>query len=89
MLCPNCNHTAQPGSTRCGHCNFKLPETALPAAAPQAGVQMCWNCQQTNELHAPRCVRCNAKLERTEQLKRPAARRMQATTTPNTLSHDE
>jgi hypothetical protein len=88
MLCPNCNHSAQPGLTRCDHCNFKLPETALPAAAPQMGVQICWNCQQSNAIHALHCVGCNARLEQKFVSKRPAAQRyIQAT--PNTLSHDE
>ena len=88
MLCPNCGHSAQPGLARCGHCNYKLPETAHPQAAAQTGLIACWNCTHANVAHALRCVQCNAKIEHQHVIKRPAAQgRVQIT--PNTLSHDE
>lgn len=84
MHCPNCGHTAQPGLARCGHCNYKLPETALPGAAPGTGKTNCWNCLHENAAHALRCVSCNTKMEKPAALQRRAV-----VFTPNTSSHDE
>jgi uncharacterized protein with PIN domain len=64
MNCPNCARPTQPGYARCGHCNYKLPQT-LALAVPedlQATVP-CWNCKHSNVPEAPRCIRCNAKME--------------------------
>ena len=88
MHCPNCGHTAQPGLARCGHCNFKLPEIALPQAAPQNGTVICWNCTHSNPAHAVQCVQCNAKLEKPVSRKAPLTL-YQPALTPNTSSHDE
>ncbi|MBL7774850.1 MAG: zinc ribbon domain-containing protein [Saprospiraceae bacterium] len=89
MHCPNCGHSAQPGLARCGHCNYKLPETALPQAARDKGKIHCWNCTGENDSHADRCVQCNAKLQPPAAFKRPATARFSAAFTPNTSSHDE
>jgi hypothetical protein len=88
MLCPNCGHTAQPGLARCGHCNIKLPESALPNAAPGNGKINCWNCTQENEAHALRCVQCNAKTEK-PTVQKPSTAHRALSFTPNTSSHDE
>ena len=87
MLCPNCGHTAQPGLARCGHCNFNLPETALPQAAPGNGAVLCWNCTHSNTVQAVQCVHCNAKLDKPAQ--RPLVIRRSTALIPNTSSHDE
>jgi hypothetical protein len=65
MNCPNCNHTAQPGHLRCGHCNFKLPANLASNEAPAGpgGLQFCWNCRHGNPLEAQRCTHCNVKLD--------------------------
>ncbi len=95
MHCPNCGQTAQsirtqPSLARCGHCNFKLPETAHPAAAPEGGKINCWNCTHPNDAHAIRCEQCNAKQDKKPVARRPAEQALQALTfTPNTSSHDE
>ncbi|MBK8965694.1 MAG: zinc ribbon domain-containing protein [Lewinellaceae bacterium] len=90
MHCPNCGQTAQPGLARCGHCNFKLPETAHPTAAPEGGKINCWNCTHPNDAHAIRCEQCNAKQDKKPVVRRPAEQALRALTfTPNTSSHDE
>ncbi|MCS7036279.1 MAG: hypothetical protein RMJ33_08250 [Saprospiraceae bacterium] len=63
MCCPNCGHAAQAHYTRCRHCNYKLPQTATPGAAPAAEVIACWNCAAPNPAHHSRCACCNARLE--------------------------
>ncbi|MBK6931950.1 MAG: hypothetical protein IPH12_14240 [Saprospirales bacterium] len=88
MHCPNCGHTAQPGLARCGHCNFKLPETALPAAAPAACKINCWNCTHENPSHALRCIQCNVNLEK-PIVQHIRTARTATNFTPNTSSHDE
>ncbi|TNE66564.1 MAG: hypothetical protein EP344_02380 [Bacteroidetes bacterium] len=87
MHCPNCGHTAQPGLARCGHCNYKLPELALPAATPTGKIS-CWNCSHENDAHIIRCVQCNAKQEKPASPVRQPLTRPEALT-PNTSSHDE
>ncbi len=89
MHCPNCGQTAQPGLARCGQCNYKLPEMALPNAAPKNGKINCWNCTEGNESHALHCVQCNAKLNKPAAPKRPETHRFAVALTPNTSSHDE
>jgi hypothetical protein len=63
MNCPNCDHTTHPGQLRCGHCNYKLPETtpAQPSAAGEPASVPCWNCLHPNVAEALRCGHCNAK----------------------------
>ncbi|MEO6760604.1 MAG: hypothetical protein ABIO24_14180 [Saprospiraceae bacterium] len=62
MDCPNCGQTARPESTRCGHCNFKLPKTQRPVAGPASTTLVaCWNCAQPNASETDRCTHCNAK----------------------------
>ena len=89
MLCPNCGHTAQPSLARCGHCNFKLPESALPGAASGTGKTACWNCTHPNDPHVLICTACNAKTERPQTFLRRAQLNTPHSTLKTSLSHDE
>ena len=89
MLCPNCGHTAQPGLARCGHCNIKLPESALPGAASGNEKNNCWNCTHPNDAHALICVACNARTERPQAFLRRAQHKTQHSTLKTAWSHDE
>ncbi|MEQ1747554.1 MAG: hypothetical protein ABMA02_19140 [Saprospiraceae bacterium] len=89
MLCPNCGHSAQPNQARCGHCNYKLPESDLPGAASGSPKVPCWNCLHGNDPLAPRCVACNAKTEKQPAPKRPAPQPSALVFTPNASIHDE
>lgn len=91
MHCPNCGHSAQPGLARCGHCNHKLPETALPGAALDSGKTPCWNCSHENAAHVLHCVQCNVKQQASSKLKTSLSslKGTKLKTALNTASHDE
>ncbi len=86
MDCPNCGQTARPEAARCGHCNFKLPENAPPAAGPVSELVNCWNCAQTNPPDLVRCAHCNAKLDSPAGKPQAGSR---LTFTQQAVSHDE
>lgn len=48
---------------RCRQCNYKLPQGAVPGAAPASSFLICWNCAAQNPAHHSRCACCNARLE--------------------------
>ena len=63
MNCPNCGHTTSSETTRCGHCNVKLPGNPKPRASQPDTTLPCWNCRHANAAEAERCAHCNAKLQ--------------------------
>ncbi len=71
MCCPNCGYTASTDYDRCRHCNYKLPATEVPGAAPAPNGVVCWNCAAQNLASHSRCTCCNARLDKAPRRSHP------------------
>ncbi|MBK8195477.1 MAG: zinc ribbon domain-containing protein [Lewinellaceae bacterium] len=92
MNCPNCGHATPPTSVaRCGHCNYKLPESPKPKAAKLQTTVSCWNCHHPNAAEAERCEHCNAKIQASphHKLSKSTNTHPKTRQPSNIASHDE
>jgi len=71
MYCPNCGYAASTDHDRCRRCNYKLPATGMPGAAPAPNGIICWNCAAQNSANHSRCTCCNARLDKVPRRSHP------------------
>jgi Double zinc ribbon len=65
VSCPNCAQHTPSEASRCGHCNYRLPENLNMVVSAAATTRACWNCNHSNAVEAQHCEACNARQEST------------------------